>query len=94
MFSDLFCVYNLLFCFWICNFVFKIVIYFSLHIQYTLQFIIYDLTIVSPVYSEDSVVHQQVASLNLRVYSQTDPVLSGVRGLISELKPEQHNLHL
>ncbi len=94
MSSDLFCVYNLLFCFWICNFVFKIVIYFALHIQYTSQFTIYDLTIVSPVYSEDSVVHQKAASLNVLDYSQTDPVLSGVRGLISELKPEQHNLHL
>ncbi len=30
----------------------------------------------------------------LLVYSQTDPILSGVRGLMSELKPEQHNLHL
>ncbi len=59
-----------------------------------LQCVIYDLTSVSPVYSEDPVVHQKAASLNLLVYSQTDPVLSGVRGLISELKPEQHNLHL
>ncbi len=82
------------FVFWICNFVFKIVIYFVLHIQYTLQCVIYDLTTVSPVYSEDPVVHQKAASLNLLVYSQTDPVVSGVRGLISELKPEQHNLHL
>ncbi len=56
--------------------------------------VIYDLTTVSPVYSEDPVVHQKAASLNLLVYSETDPVLSGVRGLISELKPEQHNLHL
>ncbi len=53
-----------------------------------------DLTTVSPVYSEDSVVHQRAASLNLLVHSTTDSVLSGVRGLISELKPEQHNLHL
>ncbi len=45
-------------------------------------------------YSEDPVVHQKAASLNLLVYSETDPVLSGVRGLISELKSEQHNLHL
>ncbi len=82
------------FVFWICNFVFKIVIYFALHIQYTLQCVIYDLTTVFPVYSEDPVVHQKAASLNLLVYSQTDTVLSGVRGLISELKPEQHNLHL
>ncbi len=80
--------------FWICNFVFKIVIYSALHIQYTLQCVIYDLTTVSPVYSEDPVVHQKAASLNLLVYSQTDSVVSGVRGLISELKPEQHNLHL
>ncbi len=54
----------------------------------------YDLTSLSPVYSDDSAVHQKVASLNVLVYSTTDPVLSGVRGLISELKPEQHNLHL
>ncbi len=54
----------------------------------------YDLTSVSPVYSEDPVVHLKAASLNLLVYSTTDSVLSGVRGLISELKPEQHNLHL
>ncbi len=53
-----------------------------------------DLTTVSPVYSQDSVVHQRAASLILQVYSQTDPGVSGVRGLISELKPEQHNLHL
>ncbi len=53
-----------------------------------------DLTTVSPVYSEDSAVHQKAASLNLLVYSQTDAVLSGVRDLISELKPEQHNLYL
>ncbi len=53
-----------------------------------------DLTTVSSVYSEDPVVHQKAALLNLLVYSMTDSVLSGVRGLISELKPEQHNLHL
>ncbi len=53
-----------------------------------------DLTTVSPVYREDSVVHQKAASPSLLVYSQTDPVLSGVRGLISELKPEQHNLYM
>ncbi len=93
MFSDLgfvfrfSIVFKMLF-FWICNFVFKIVIYFALHIQYTL------LTSMSPVYSQDSVVHQKAAALNLLVYSQTDPVLSGVKGLISELKSEQHNLHL
>ncbi len=56
--------------------------------------VIYDLTLVSPVYSEDSVVLQKAASLNLLVYSHTNSVLSGVMGLISELKPEQHNLHL
>jgi len=55
----------------------------------------YDLTSVSPVYSEDSPVDQKAASLlSLLVYYQTDSDLSGVRGLISELKPEQHNLHL
>jgi len=32
--------------------------------------------------------------LNVLFYSQTDSVLSGVQGLISELKPEQHNLYL
>ncbi len=53
-----------------------------------------DLTTVSPVYSEDPVVHQKAASLNLLIYSMTDPGVSGVRGLISELKPEQHNLYL
>ncbi len=54
-----------------------------------------DLTTVSPVYSEDPPVQHREASLpNLLFYSQTDPDLSGVRGLISELKPEQHNLHL
>ncbi len=56
--------------------------------------VIYDLTSVSPVYSEDPVVHHKAASLNLLVYSMTDSVLSGVRGLISELKPEQHNLYM
>ncbi len=58
------------------------------------MFVMYDLTPVSPVYSEDSVGHQKAASLNLLVYYKTDTVLSSVRGLISELKPEQHNLHL
>jgi len=53
------------------------------------------LTIVSPVYSEDSPAYKKAASLlSLLVYSQTDPDISGVRCLISELKPEQHNLHL
>ncbi len=53
-----------------------------------------NLTTVSPVYSQDFVVHQRSDSLILLFYSQTDSVLSGVMGLISELKPEQHNLHL
>ena len=54
-----------------------------------------DLTSVSPVYREDSPVQQRAASLlNLLVYYKTDPALSGVRGLISELKLEQHSLHL
>ncbi len=92
-FAIVFKIYS--FIFWICNFVFKILIYFAFHIEYTLQWvIIYYLTTVSPVYSEDSVVHQKAASLNLPVHYQTDSVLSGVRGLISELKSEQHNLHL
>ncbi len=59
-----------------------------------LQCVIYNLTTVSPVYSQDFVVHQRADSLIFLVYSKTDPVLSGVRGLISELKPEQHNLHM
>ncbi len=55
----------------------------------------YSLTSVSPVYSEDPLVHQRTDSvLMLLIYSMTDLALSGVRGLISELKPEQHNLHL
>ncbi len=54
-----------------------------------------DLTAVSPVYSEDPPVqHRDASHPNLLFYSETDSVLSGVRGLISELKPEQHNLHL
>ncbi len=53
-----------------------------------------DLTTVSPVYNQDSVVQLRAASLKILFYSWTDSVLSGVRGLISELKPEQHNLHL
>jgi len=53
-----------------------------------------NLTSVSPVYSEDPPVQQRAEELNLLVYSQTDPDLSGVRGLISELKSEQQNLHL
>ncbi len=54
-----------------------------------------DLTTVSPVYSEDPPVqHRDASHRNLLFYSQSDPDRSGVRGLISELKPEQHNLHL
>jgi len=54
-----------------------------------------DLTPVSSVYSEGSPVQKRAASLlSLLDYSQKHSVLSGVRGLISELKPEQHNLHL
>jgi len=55
----------------------------------------YDLTPVSPVYSVDPPVKQREESLNIfPVHSQIDPVVSCVRGLISELKPDQHNLHL
>jgi len=53
-----------------------------------------NLTAVSPVYSEDPPVQQRAEELNLLVYSQTDSDLSGVRGLISELKSEQQHLHL
>ncbi len=54
-----------------------------------------DLTSNSLVYREHSPVQQRTASLlSLLDYFQTDPVFSGVSGLISELKPEQHNLHL
>ena len=53
-----------------------------------------DLTTVSPVYREDSPVQQRAASLvNLLVYYQTDSALSGVRGLMSEQKPEKHSFH-
>ena len=49
----------------------------------------------SPVYREDSPVQQRAASLlNLLDYSQTGSDLLCVTGLISELKPEQHSLHL
>ena len=69
------------------------------HFKYTLHCdscvrVKYDLTLISPVYSEDSVVHQTADSLIFLFYSQTDSVLSGVQGLISELKSEQQNLHL
>jgi len=54
-----------------------------------------DLTTVSPVYSEDSPADQKAALFpSLLVYYMTDPVASGVRGLISELKSDQQNLHL
>jgi len=56
------------------------------------------LTQASPVYNVDHHSYQRAASfpyfLLFLDYSMTDPVFSGVRGLISELKPEQHNLHL
>jgi len=69
------------------------------HFKYRLLYIVFhaqviDLTPDSPVYSEDPPVQQRAEELNLLVYSQTDPVVSGVRGLISELKSEQQNLHL
>ncbi len=66
-------------------------LFFTSQIFYS---VIYNLTTVSPVYSEDFVVHQKADSLIFQVYSQSDSGVSGVRGLISELKPEQHNLHL
>lgn len=54
-----------------------------------------DRTSVSLVYSEDSPVQQRYPSLlSLLQCYWTDPVLSGMRGLIWELKPEQHSLHL
>ncbi len=57
--------------------------------------LMYDLTSVSPVYSEDPSVHQRSSSdLHLLLYYQTDAVLSDVRSLISELNSEQHNLYL
>jgi len=68
--------------------------WFVFHFTNILQCVINNLTTVSPVYSQDFVVHQRADSLILLFYSETDPVLSGVMGLISELKPEQHNLHL
>ncbi len=53
------------------------------------------LTVVSSVYSVDPPVEQRAASLlSLLVYYSSDSVLSGVRGLISELKSEQHSLPL
>ena len=66
------------------------------HFTNILQCVVYNLTTVSPVYSEDPPVQHRDASLPslLDYYSQTDSVLSGVRGLISELKSEQNNLHL
>ncbi len=57
--------------------------------------LMYDLTSVSPVYSKDPSVHQRSSSdLHLLHYYKSDPVLSDVRSLISELNSEQHNLHL
>ncbi len=67
---------------------------FVFHFTNILQCVINNLTSVSPVYSQDFVVHQRADSLIFLFYSETDPVLSGERGLISELKPEQHNLHI
>ncbi len=64
------------------------------HFANIFQCVINNLTTVSPVYSQDFVVHQRSDSLIFLFYSQSDPVVSGVMGLISELKPEQHNLHL
>ncbi len=53
------------------------------------------LTLVSSVYSVDPPVEQRAASLlSLLVYYCSDSVLSGVRGLISELNSEQHSLPL
>ncbi len=53
------------------------------------------LTVVSSVYSVDPPVEQRAASLlSLLVYYSSDSVLSGVRGLISELNSEQHSLPL
>ena len=70
--------------------------WFVFHFTNILQCVIYNLTTVSPVYSEDPPVQHRDASLPslLDYYSETDSVLSGVRGLISELKSEQNNLHL
>ncbi len=68
--------------------------WFVFHFTNILQCVINNLTTVSPVYSQDFVVHQRSDSLIFLFYSETDPDLSGVMGLISELKPEQHNLHL
>jgi len=57
--------------------------------------LILNLTSISPVYTEDPSIHQKAASfLNHLLHSQSDPDILGVRGLISELKPVQHNLHL
>ncbi len=53
------------------------------------------LTVISSVYSVDPPVEQRAASpLSFLVYYSSDPVLSGVRGLILELKSEQHILPL
>lgn len=56
--------------------------------------LIYNLTLVSPVYNLDFSVQQRDSSLlNLLDYSRTDSDLSGV-SLISKLKPDHHNLPL
>ena len=53
------------------------------------------LTSESPVYSGDSPVQQRAASLlNPSGHCYSDPALSGVRGLTSELRPEKHSLPL
>ncbi len=55
----------------------------------------FDLTIVTRVYIEDFPVHTRAASRqHFLVYSKTDLAVLSVRGLISELKPDHHNLHL
>ncbi len=65
------------------------------HIYIFMLRLMYDLTSVSPVYSEDPSVHQRSSSdLRLLHYYHSDAVLSDVRSLISELNSEQHNLHL
>ncbi len=60
------------------------------HIYIFMLRLMYDLTSVSPVYSEDPSVHQRSSSdLHLLLYHyETDPVLSDVRSLISELNSE------
>ncbi len=66
---------------------------FKLH-----YYVIYEsliLTAASPVYNVDHLLKRRASSdLHLLHYYQSDPVLSDVRSLISELNSEQHNLHL